>query len=61
VEADSRSLGSSWPHFAANFLSISLEIKLNIKANLSNGKGDNSIIMEKSGKLSPDHTVNTLS
>jgi hypothetical protein len=27
-------------------VTISLEIKLNTKANLSNGKGDNSIIME---------------
>jgi hypothetical protein len=39
-------------------VTISLEIKLSIKANLSNGKCDNSTIMENHGKLSLDHTTN---
>jgi hypothetical protein len=43
-------------------VTISLEIKLNTKANLSNGKGDNSITTEKkSGKLCPGCTVNRIS
>jgi hypothetical protein len=33
-------------HSAIQHVTISLEIKLSIKANLSNGNGDNSIIME---------------
>jgi hypothetical protein len=61
VEADSHSLGSSRPYFArSKHVTISLEIKLSIKANLSNGKGDNSIITENNGKLCPDRTANTI-
>jgi hypothetical protein len=39
---------------------ISLEIKFSNKTNLSNGKGDNSIITENNGKFCPDHTFNTI-
>jgi hypothetical protein len=48
-------------HSAIQHVTISLEIKLSIKANLSNGKCDNSIITENHGKLCPDRTVNTIS
>jgi hypothetical protein len=41
-------------------VTISLEIKLSIKANLSNGKGDSSIITGNHGKLCPDCTTNTI-
>jgi hypothetical protein len=41
-------------------VTISLEIKLSTTANLSNGKGDNSIVMENNGKLCPDRTANTI-
>jgi hypothetical protein len=69
VEAGSHSLGSSRPHsvrcecspfYHPTHVTISLEIKLSIKANLSNGKGDNSIITESHGKLYPDRIVNTI-
>jgi hypothetical protein len=42
-------------------VTISLEIKLSIKANLSNGKGDNSRRTKNNGKLCLDCTVNTSS
>jgi hypothetical protein len=41
-------------------VTINLEIKLSIKANLSNGKGDNSIITENHGKLCPDRITNKI-
>jgi hypothetical protein len=54
VEAGSHSLGSFDPisnvasihHSAIQHATISLEIKLSIKASLSRGKGDSSIITE---------------
>jgi hypothetical protein len=39
---------------------ISVEIKLNNLANLSNGKGDNSTITENNGKFCLDCTINTI-
>jgi hypothetical protein len=46
---------------SSKHVTISSEIKLSNMANLSNGKGDNSTIMEKknNGKFCPDRTVNT--
>jgi hypothetical protein len=44
---------------SSKHVTISLEIKLSIIANSSNGKGDNSTITENNGKLCLDHTANT--
>jgi hypothetical protein len=40
--------------------SISLEIKPSNKANLSDGKDDNSKITKNNGKFCPDRTVSTI-
>jgi hypothetical protein len=44
---------------SSKHVTINLEIKLSIKANLSNGKGDNPIITENNSKLCLDRTANT--
>jgi hypothetical protein len=45
---------------SSKHITISLEIKLSNKANLSDGKGDNSTITENNGKFCPDRTVSTI-
>jgi hypothetical protein len=47
-------------HSVIQYVTISLGIKLSNIANLSNGKGDKSTIMENNSKLCLDHTVNTI-
>jgi hypothetical protein len=45
----------------SKYVIISLEIKLSIKANLSNGKGDNSIITENPVTLSGPYSQHNFS
>jgi hypothetical protein len=46
---------------SSKHVTISLEVKLSIKANLSNGKGDNSIIIENPVTLSGPYSQHDFS